>query len=158
MIDSAQHELLAKVASMYYEREMTQNEIAAALELSRVKIYRLLKQARETQVVRILIDWHIKRAPAIEAQLVEGFGLDEALVLGVAARPIPPCCCAKSRSWPRAISRSMLVDRCQLCPSVSAVLPTRSSTPSGWTFRRMSKSCKPPAASPTRSRNSTVPL
>ncbi len=85
MIDSAQHELLAKVASMYYEREMTQNEIATALELSRVKIYRLLKQARETQVVRILIDWHIKRAPAIEAQLIEGFGLDEALVLASGA-------------------------------------------------------------------------
>ena len=85
MIDSAQHELLAKVASMYYEGEMTQNEIAAALELSRVKIYRLLKQARETQVVRIFIDWHIKRAPAVEAQLIERFGLDEALVLGSGA-------------------------------------------------------------------------
>ena len=82
MIDSAQHELLAKVASMYYEREMTQNEIAAALDLSRVKIYRLLKEARETQVVRILIDWHIKRAPMLEAQLIARFGLDEALVLG----------------------------------------------------------------------------
>ncbi len=85
MIDSAQHELLAKVASMYYEREMTQHEIAAALDLSRVKIYRLLKEARETQVVRILIDWHIKRAPALEAQLVARFGLDEALVLGSGA-------------------------------------------------------------------------
>ncbi len=81
MIDSAQHELLAKVASMYYEREMTQNEIAAALDLSRVKIYRLLKEARETQVVRILINWHIKRAPMLEAQLIARFGLDEALVL-----------------------------------------------------------------------------
>ena len=81
MIDSAQHELLAKVASMYYEREMTQNDIAAALDLSRVKIYRLLKEARETQVVRILIDWHIKRAPALETQLTDCFGLDEALVL-----------------------------------------------------------------------------
>ena len=85
MIDSAQHELLAKVASMYYERDMTQSEIAAALELSRVKIYRLLKQARETQVVRILIDWHIKRAPDLEARLIERFSLDEALVLASAA-------------------------------------------------------------------------
>ena len=85
MIDSAQHELLAKVASMYYEGEMTQNEIAAALGLSRVKIYRLLKQARDTQIVRILIDWHIKRSPAVEGQLIERFGLDEALVLGSGA-------------------------------------------------------------------------
>ena len=81
MIDSAQHELLAKVASMYYEGEMTQNEIASALELSRVKIHRLLKQARQTQVVRILIDWHIKRAPGLESRLKARYGLQEALVL-----------------------------------------------------------------------------
>ena len=81
MIDSARHELLAKVASMYYEREMTQNEIASRLDLSRVKIHRLLKQARETQVVRIVIEWHIKRAPALESQLLRRYGLHEALVL-----------------------------------------------------------------------------
>ena len=85
MIDSAHHELLAKVASMYYEQEMTQNEVAAALDLSRIKIHRLLKQARETQVVRILIDWHIKRSHDLEAQLVERFGLDHALVLQTGA-------------------------------------------------------------------------
>lgn len=81
MIDSAQHELLAKVASMYYEREMTQNEIARVLDLSRVKVHRLLKEARETQVVRILIDWHIKRSPALEAQLTKRYQLDAALIL-----------------------------------------------------------------------------
>ncbi len=85
MIDSAQHELLAKVASMYYEREMTQSEIAGALDLSRVKIHRLLKEARETQVVRILINWHIKRAPGLEAQLTKRYKLDAALVLQAGA-------------------------------------------------------------------------
>ncbi|MDE2819713.1 MAG: hypothetical protein OXI40_08290 [Chloroflexota bacterium] len=85
MLDSLHHELLAKVASMYYQQEMTQNDIAAALDLSRVKIYRLLKEARERQVVRILIDWPIKRAGDLEAQLVAGFGLDRALVLQTGA-------------------------------------------------------------------------
>ena len=51
MIDTTQHELLANIAAMYYQQEMTQNEIATALDLSRVKIYRLLKEARETQIV-----------------------------------------------------------------------------------------------------------
>jgi len=80
-VDSARHELLAKVASMYYEREMTQQEIAAALGLSRIKIYRLLKQAREARVARIIIDWHIKRAAALERGLCARFGLEAAFVL-----------------------------------------------------------------------------
>ena len=53
MLDTAHQELLARVSAMYYEQEMTQNQIASALELSRVKIYRLLKEARESQIVRI---------------------------------------------------------------------------------------------------------
>lgn len=85
MLDAAHHELLARVAAMYYEQEMTQNDIAAVLELSRVKIYRLLKEARESQVVRILIDWPVKRAQAVEARLVRQFGLERALVLQTGA-------------------------------------------------------------------------
>ena len=81
MLDIAHHELLARVAAMYYQQELTQNEIAAALDLSRVKIYRLLKEARETQIVRILIDWPVKRALDLEARLVAQFDLDRALVL-----------------------------------------------------------------------------
>ena len=78
---SNQHELLAKVASLYYEEELTQNEIAARLGLSRIKIYRLLKQAKEEQVVQIVIDWPLRRAARLERELCAAFGLDEALVL-----------------------------------------------------------------------------
>ena len=81
MLDTAHQELLARVSAMYYEQEMTQNQIASTLELSRVKIYRLLKEARESQIVRILIDWPIKRAAGLEARLTKQFGLDRALVL-----------------------------------------------------------------------------
>ncbi len=76
-----QHELLAKVASLYYEEELTQNAIAARLGLSRVKIYRLLKQAKEEQVVQIVIDWPIKRSTRLERALCARFGLADALVL-----------------------------------------------------------------------------
>lgn len=85
MLDAGRHELLARVAAMYYQQELTQNEIAAALDLSRVKIYRLLKEARDTQVVRILVDWPIKRSLSFERRLVERFGLDRALVLQTSA-------------------------------------------------------------------------
>lgn len=85
MIEQAHHELLAKVASMYYEQEMTQNKIADVLDISRVKVYRLLKEARESQVVKILIDWPIKRATQLETDLKGQFGLDHALVLHTSA-------------------------------------------------------------------------
>ncbi len=80
-----QHERHAKVASLYYEEELTQNEIAARLGLSRVKIYRLLKQAKEEQVVQIVIDWPIKRAARLEGELSAAFGLSGALVLQAGA-------------------------------------------------------------------------
>lgn len=85
-MDEAHHGLLAEVASMYYEREMTQNEIAKELDISRVKVYRLLKDAREKAVVRIIIDWPIKRNHALEAELQAQFGLREALVLQTSAQ------------------------------------------------------------------------
>lgn len=81
MLDPDLHELLAEVASLYYEEELTQNEIASRLGLSRVKVYRLLKQAREEQIVTILIDWPIKRDARLEREMCQRFGLAEALVV-----------------------------------------------------------------------------
>ncbi len=85
MRDAARHELLAQVAAMYYEREMTQHQIAAALALSRVKVHRLLKEAREAQIVQISIDWRLKRSAALEAQLTRRYGLTAARVLRAGA-------------------------------------------------------------------------
>jgi deoxyribonucleoside regulator len=80
-MDEYQHQLLARIASMFYEQEMTQGEIGKKLGLSRVKVYRLLKEAKENQVVQITINWAIKRDGGLEQQLKEIFGLKEALVL-----------------------------------------------------------------------------
>jgi deoxyribonucleoside regulator len=81
MIDDSLRNLLAQIAFMYYEQELTQNEIAAQLGLSRVKVYRLLKQAKIEQVVQININWPIARDPELERLLIETFGLKEAMVL-----------------------------------------------------------------------------
>jgi deoxyribonucleoside regulator len=85
-MDDNQLELLAQVASMYYERAMTQNEIASALKLSRVKVYRLLAQARAERVVEININWPIARDGALERALRQHLGLHEAIVLKTASR------------------------------------------------------------------------
>lgn len=86
MLDDTHHELLAQVATLYYEQEMTQNAIAAQLGLSRVKIYRLLKQAKEEQVVQISISWPLRRDAELEQQLQQTFELKEALVLKSSAQ------------------------------------------------------------------------
>jgi DNA-binding transcriptional regulator LsrR (DeoR family) len=90
MIVDSHHDLLAQIASMYYERELTQNEIATELDLSRVKIYRLLKQARAEGVVQITINWPLKRDPELEHGLEQTFGLKEARVLQTMASDRPP--------------------------------------------------------------------
>ncbi len=66
---------------MYYEQDMTQTAIAEALGLSRVKVYRLLKEAKESRVVQILIDWPIQRDKPLEEALRQAFGLKDALVV-----------------------------------------------------------------------------
>ncbi len=81
MIDENYHELLAQVASLYYQEELTQNEIAAQLGLSRVKIYRLLKEAKAENVVQISVSWPLRRDRGLERDLKQLFRLDEALVL-----------------------------------------------------------------------------
>jgi deoxyribonucleoside regulator len=81
MPDHETHELLARVASMYYEHDMTQNEIADELGLSRVKIYRLLRESRAQNIVQITIDWPIKRDEDLEIALQDNFGLMDARVL-----------------------------------------------------------------------------
>lgn len=75
------HQLLAQIGSMYYEQEKSQNDIADELGLSRVKVYRLLKEARENNIVKIVIGWPIERDNAVEKQLCDVFKLKKALVL-----------------------------------------------------------------------------
>ncbi|GAB4128255.1 MAG: sugar-binding transcriptional regulator [Roseiflexaceae bacterium] len=81
MRDREYRNLLAQVASLYYEEDLTQSEIGQRLGLSRVKIYRLLKEARGEGVVQITINWPVSRAVRLEQELKRVFGIREALVL-----------------------------------------------------------------------------
>ncbi len=60
--------LLYKVSREYYENQLTQNEIAKRLGLSRIKVSRLLKQARQEQIVSITLT----PPPGLLAELEEG--------------------------------------------------------------------------------------
>lgn len=74
-------ELLAEVATLYYEDELTQQEIASRLGISRSNISRLLAEARRKGVVEIRINYPWQTSPPMQAALMSRFGLSVARVL-----------------------------------------------------------------------------
>jgi DNA-binding transcriptional regulator LsrR (DeoR family) len=74
-------ELMTRVASLYYLEDSTQGEIAGALSLSRPKVGRLLKRAREEGIVEIAVHTHPALSMRLEAELTRRFGLRQALLV-----------------------------------------------------------------------------
>jgi deoxyribonucleoside regulator len=74
-------DLLVLVASLYYEQDYSQQEIADRLQKTRSNISRLLKEAKEKGVVEIRIRKPIATAPALERELKERFKLQHATVV-----------------------------------------------------------------------------
>lgn len=74
-------DLLSRIAWMYYNTEMTQKEIAQRLGLSRIKVLRLLKQAREKGIVEIKIKIPEQNFFDLENKVREKFNLRDALVI-----------------------------------------------------------------------------
>lgn len=77
--------LLVKVSHLYYEHDMTQNAIAKQLYISRQKVQRLLQQARDTNIVRIMIEPIMGIYSNLEDALESRFGLNESLVVETTA-------------------------------------------------------------------------
>lgn len=73
--------LMTKVARLYYEQDMTQPEIAAQLDLSQATVSRLLKRAKQEQIVRITVNVPYGAYPELEEALQRLYGLKEAVVV-----------------------------------------------------------------------------
>lgn len=80
-------DLLARIAWMYHIEDLTQKEIAQRLNISRVKVTRLLKKAREQGLVEI----RIAKVPTAHLWLEKGlrdhFRLIDAIVVPTSVRP-----------------------------------------------------------------------
>ena len=74
-------ELLAYVASLYYERGWNQARIAKALGYSRSMVSRLMSEARRKKIVQVSIRWPVRTVRELEERLVAAFGLRAARVL-----------------------------------------------------------------------------
>lgn len=77
-----QDEVLAvKAAELYFEENKTQEEIARILTLTRWKVGRLLNQARAEGIVRVEIVHPRARRLSIEREVIDRFGLLDAIVV-----------------------------------------------------------------------------
>lgn len=68
-------------AWLYYENQLTQNDIAQMIGVSRATIVNYLQEARQRGVVRILMNSEIVARTSIARKLAARFGLTEALVI-----------------------------------------------------------------------------
>jgi DNA-binding transcriptional regulator LsrR (DeoR family) len=73
--------LMTKVAHLYYNQDMTQPEIAAQLDLSQATVSRLLRRAKQEQIVRVTVNAPYGVYAELEEQLQKRYGLKEAVVV-----------------------------------------------------------------------------
>ncbi|MGL4192287.1 MAG: sugar-binding transcriptional regulator [Vibrio sp.] len=73
-------DLLTEIAIAYYQDGATQEEISKKYTLSRAKVGRLLKQARDEGIVEITVKYHPVFSAKIEQRLIERFGVRRALI------------------------------------------------------------------------------
>jgi deoxyribonucleoside regulator len=72
---------MAQVAKLYYLDNLTQDNIAEKLKISRSTISRLLELAREKGIIEVKIHYPWQRAEELEKALCKKFGLKAARVL-----------------------------------------------------------------------------
>ncbi len=77
--------LLARVAKLYYLDDLSQNEIAAQVGISRSAISRILTEARRLGIVEIRVHQPLQRDDEIEQALKGRFGLQQAAVVNTGA-------------------------------------------------------------------------
>lgn len=74
------NDLLTEISVAYYQEDMTQEEIAQKYGISRIKVGRLLKKAREEGIVDITVRYHPIFSSRVEQELIETFGVKRALI------------------------------------------------------------------------------
>ena len=77
---SARDQLLYKIAKAYYDHDESQKDIALRFGLSRVKVCRLLKQAKEEGIVSINIRGSNAPTADLELDLANHYGIKEVII------------------------------------------------------------------------------
>lgn len=74
-------ELLADVAEMYYQEDLTQAEISRRIGMTRSAVSRMLSESRQKGIVEIIVHRPLRFDKELETALVERFNLKNARVL-----------------------------------------------------------------------------
>lgn len=74
------NDTLTEIAILYYQEGATQEEISKKFGMSRAKIGRMLRKAREEGIVEITVKFHPVYSAQLEQRLVETFNLKRALI------------------------------------------------------------------------------
>ena len=80
-MDAARADLLAQVATWYYEEGLDQEAIGQRINRSRSMVSRLLEEARQAGLVEVRVKYPLKTDAECESRLREAFGLRDAIVL-----------------------------------------------------------------------------
>ena len=73
--------LMARVARMYYEKDMRQSEIAQQLGLSQATVSRLFKRAKEEGIIRLSVNVPHGVFSELEEQIIATYNLRDAIVV-----------------------------------------------------------------------------
>ncbi|HEX7556583.1 MAG TPA: sugar-binding transcriptional regulator [Leptolinea sp.] len=79
--DANTRRLLYKIAHVYYEDGLSQKQIGLRFGLSRIKVSRMLKQAKDLKIVQITLSPGNERTDRLEHEMETVYGLDEAIVI-----------------------------------------------------------------------------
>lgn len=80
-MDKYGQDLMIKVSELYYIHEMTQQQIANRLRISRVKVSRILTNAKKRGIIEININYPIDNCVKLERKFEKLFNLKEALII-----------------------------------------------------------------------------
>lgn len=80
MQNTVDTDLLTEIAILYYQEGATQEEISKRFSISRIKVGRLLRKAREEGIVEITVKFHPVYSQQLEQKLMERFNLKRALI------------------------------------------------------------------------------
>ncbi len=83
-MDAARADLLAQVATWYYEEGFDQEAIGRRINRSRSMVSRLLEEARQAGLVEVRVKYPLKTDADCEWRLCRAFGLRDAVVLAQA--------------------------------------------------------------------------
>ena len=75
--------ILVKVAWYYYMENMTQQQIAEFLDIPRMRVVKLLSQAKDEGIIQFKINQTIEKKVGIENSLMEKYSLNDAVVVPV---------------------------------------------------------------------------